>query len=275
LEGIGDFAMPKRTETTSVALDILDSSLAKYGNSLDKAWLGIYETLLWYVPVGGGKGLPHIIDANNLRPSVRGKGSKKWVQRANKFNDYLAKEMDVSPDEVPAHVDKLMNHKRFIGMQRQNHLGIAFIGTIKHLIERFGDHSLRSEMEADATSIFPEHPLYGRTSKPRIDLIFKRGNKIVSISSFKWSIRHDRLNDVTGECETYKKACSQLYGSTPKFFSITNEFSPSRLQKLIEHPCIDSVVHIHKEAVADICELNGRLVELIDLVDFVKSSFEW
>ena len=267
--------MPLKSETMSIALDILESSLSEYGYSLDRAWLSVYETLLWYIPVNSGKSLPHIIDANNLRPSGRGKGSKKWIQRADKFSDYLAKEMGISPDKVPERVDKLMSHEKLMGMQRQNPLGKAFIGIISHLIERFGDHSLHSEIEADATSLFPKQPLYGRSSNPRIDLIFKREKKIVSICSLKWSIRHDRLNDVTGECETYKKACSQLYAYTPHFYSITNEFSPSRLQKLIEHPCIDGVVHIHKKAVADVCGLNGRLTELVDLVDFVTSSFEW
>lgn len=266
--------MPPRSETMSIAVDILDSSLSNYGNSLDRVWLSVYETLLWYV-TDGRRRLPHIIDANYLRPSGRRKGSKKWIQRAIKFNDYVAKEIGTSPDKVPECMDKLMRHQDFRGMQRQNPLGIAFIGIINHLVEKFGDHSLNSEIEAEAALIFPEQPLYGRTSNPRIDLIFKRGEKIVSICSLKWSIRHDRLNDVTGECETYKKACSQLYAYTPHFFFITNEFSPSRLQKLIEHPCIDGVVHIHKKVVADVCGLNGRLVELIDLVDFIASSFEW
>lgn len=249
--------------------------MGKYDNSLDRAWLGIYETLLWYVPVSGGRSLPHIIDANRLRPSARGKGSKKWIQRANEFNEYLAEEMGTSPDKVPECVDKLMNQGEFVGMQRQNPLGTAFIGIINYLIEKFGDHSLNSEIEANAALIFPELPLYGRTSNPKIDLIFKRGKKIVSICSLKWSIRHDRLNDVTGECETYKKACNQVYSCVPQFFFITNEFSPSRLQKLIEYPCIDGVVHIHKRAVLDVCGLNGRLVELIDLADFIKSSYTW
>lgn len=65
--------MPSRTETMSIAVDILDSSLRNYGNSLDKAWLSVYETLLWYVAADGRKSLPHIIDANYLRPSGRGK----------------------------------------------------------------------------------------------------------------------------------------------------------------------------------------------------------
>jgi hypothetical protein len=68
---------------------------------------------------------------------------------------------------------------------------------------------------------------------------------------------------------------NQVYACIPQFFFITNEFSPSRLQKLIEYPCIDGVVHIHKRAVLDVCGLDGRLVELIDLVDFIKSSYTW
>jgi len=267
--------MPTREETISIANSILKNALAKYNNSLADAWVGIYEALLWYEPVGGGANLPHIIDANNLRPSGSGKASKKWIERANNFNNFLANKMSIPSNSVINHVDKLMKHNNFIGMQRQNSLGIAFTGLIKYLLEKFGNPSLVNEMEADATLLFPGQSLYGRTSKPRMDLISKKNNEIVAISSLKWSVRHDRLNDVTGECESYKNACKQLDIKIPKFFTITNEFSPSRLQKIINHPCIDGVVHVHKEAVVNVCKLDGRLAKLIDLVDFINSSYNW
>lgn len=114
--------MPSRSETMSIAVDMLDSSLSTYGNSLDRVWLSVYETLLWYV-TDGRRRLPHIIDANYLRSSERGKGSKKWIQRAIKVNDYVAKEIGISPDKVPECMDNLMRHKDFAGMQRQNPLG--------------------------------------------------------------------------------------------------------------------------------------------------------
>lgn len=265
--------MPSRDEARSIAIDITEKSLAAYGSSLDKAWLAVYEALLWYESVSEGVRLPHIIDVNYLRPTGKRKGSE-WVSRSSKVHNYLAEEMGISPEEVSYRVDRLMKHEKFTGMQRQNSLGIAFVGIIKYLMEKFGDRSLTHEMEVNAKVLFPNQPLYGRTSNPRIDLVSKRSDKIVSISSFKWSIRHDRLNDITGECETYKKACSQLNVGM-KFYSITNEFSPSRLQKLIEHPCIDGVVHIHKKAVVEVCQLNGRLDNLIDLTDFITSSFCW
>ena len=185
MEGLGDSSLPTREETSSISIKILNKSLKKYGNSIKNAWLGIYETLMWYEPIGGGKSLPHIIDANNLRPSTKGKGSKTWIKRANIFNDFLAEEMNISSNRVSKNVDKLMKHKKFIGLQRQNSLGIAFIGIIKYLLEKFGDSSLENEIEADATLIFPNQTLYGRTSKPRIDLISKRDNNIVTISSLK------------------------------------------------------------------------------------------
>lgn len=264
--------MPSRDETQSIAIDIAEKALAAYGSSVDNTWLAVYETLLWYEPVGGDRSLPHIIDANYLRTT--GKDSK-WVDRAHRVNEYLAKEMGIRLEDVPNRVDKLMKHEKFAGLQRQNSLGIAFVGIINHFIEKFGDHTLANEMEVKAALLFPNQPLYGRTSNPRIDLVSKRGDTLRSISSFKWSIRHDRLNDITGECETYKKACSQLNIATPTFFSVTNEFSPSRLQKLIAHPCIDGVVHIHKKLVVEICGLDGRLDNLIDLSDFITSSFKW
>lgn len=87
-----------------------------------------------------------------------------------------------------------------------------------------------------------------------------------------YSVRHDRVNDVTSECPTYKQAFDLVYGSQSnapmKFYVVTNEYDPARLSKMIDDHCIDGVVHVHKDAVTKVCGLNGRLEELIDLADF-------
>ncbi|MBF8284314.1 MAG: hypothetical protein HW378_3229, partial [Anaerolineales bacterium] len=61
--------MPSRTQTVKDACQIFEEAEYPAGLTLDKAWLGIYQTLLWYEPVYmfGIRALPHIIDANNLR----------------------------------------------------------------------------------------------------------------------------------------------------------------------------------------------------------------
>lgn len=66
--------MPTREQTIIDAIQIFNNA-AEYPSGLSEAtaWLGIYQTLLWYEPVGslGFSELPHIIDADKLRsPSV-------------------------------------------------------------------------------------------------------------------------------------------------------------------------------------------------------------
>ena len=99
------------------------------------------------------------------------------------------------------------------------------------------------------------------------------------IISAKWSVRHDRLNDITSECPIYKAAYSRIYRQARKdkllYFVVTNEFDPARLNKIIIDDCVDGVVHVHKKAVTDICGLNDRLTKLIDLAEFIDFTNDW
>lgn len=63
--------MPTRQETVADAIQVFTRAFYPARPTLQTAWLGIYQTLLWYEPVNwvGFESLPHIIDANNLRPS--------------------------------------------------------------------------------------------------------------------------------------------------------------------------------------------------------------
>ena len=97
------------------------------------------------------------------------------------------------------------------------------------------------------------------------------------IISAKWSLRHDRLSDITNECPVYKASYQRIYRTNErpelKYFVATNEFDPARLNKILDDSCVNGVVHVHKPAVTEVCQLDGRLDELIDLEDFVKQTY--
>ena len=61
--------MPSKSETIRRATKVFDLIIS---NDLSKAWLGIYQILMWFerVNYAGYTDLPHIIDADKLRPSV-------------------------------------------------------------------------------------------------------------------------------------------------------------------------------------------------------------
>jgi hypothetical protein len=277
--------MPTREQTIADAVQILESAVYPSGLNSSSAWLGIYQTLLWHEPVhqSGFDTLPHIIDADKLRPSPAAKsrshtGPSVWQQRARAINEYLAQQLNCTVADVPDKTDLLMKLSGYQGMQRQNTLGIAFAGLIKHVLEKFGSHHLSYQSEVEASTIFAGITVPGRSNTPRIDLLSVHDGVPRAIISAKWSVRHDRLNDITNECPVYKAAYQRIYRQSRRellYYVVTNEYDPSRLTKMLDDSCVDGIVHIHKSGVVDVCGLNGRLAKIIDLADFVKSTNSW
>src|SRR6266487_4830423 len=147
------------------------------------------------------------------------------------FDTYLANQLACQVNDVPDKTDLLMKHPDYIGMQRQNTLGIAFAGLIKHVLQRFGSTSVSYETEVEAATIFPGITLPGRSGAPRIDVLAKHDYIPRVIISAKWSVRHDRLNDITNECPVYKAGYERIYRQTHRdplrYYVITNEYDPS------------------------------------------------
>ncbi len=82
------------------------------------------------------------------------------------------------------------------------------------------------------------------------------------------------INDLTSECRAYKGAAA--FTDTRIFYYVaTNEFDPARTDKLIGDKCIDGVVHVHKPLVTEVCQLNGRLDQLLDLSELIACSVNW
>ena len=278
--------MPTREQIINEAIKLSETIEDIDNSNLLNIWLGIYSTLLWYEPVNwvGFIDLPHIIDADKLRPSTFSKKSawkkpKIWQQRAHAVSLYLAKQLNCSIDELPLKTDLLMKQPDYIDMQRQNILGIAFIGLVKHVLEKFGGEDISYETEVEAATIFPGITFPGRSGTPRIDLLLKRDRIPVGIISSKWSLRHDRLNDITNECPIYSAAYERIYRgqsqSHLRYYVVTNEFDPSRLNKILDDTCINGVVHVHKNAVINVCGLDGRISRVIDLADFINQTSSW
>jgi hypothetical protein len=278
--------MPSREQTVKDAIRIFEHADYPSGLSVATAWLGIYQTLLWYEPVNwvGFTQLPHIIEADNLRPSSPAERRtwtrpKAWQRRAQAFNTYLAEHLACPAISVPDKADLLMKHPDYAGMQRQNSLGIAFPGLIQYILEKFGPAMLSYETETEAAAIFPGITFPGRSGTPRIDLLVKRGNIPRVMISAKWSLRHDRMNDITNECPVYRAAYERIYRQVRRarfaYYVITNEYSRGRLKKMLSDSCIDGVVHVHKAAVVDVCQLDGQLANLMDFVDFINATSKW
>ena len=232
----------------------------------------------WYEPIAripGRTALPHIIDANRLTHPLSAKSELRvWQARAVAVEKYMAEQWEVDPSGVAGMVDKLMKLAAYAGLQRQNILGSAFAGLIKHTLELFGSQNLTYELEVSGDKAFPGVQLPTRTGEPFIDILVRKEGRNRGIISTKWSIRHDRINDLTSECRAYKNAAR--FTDTQIFYCVaTNEYDAARVEKPLTDKCIDGVVHVHKPLVTAVSGLDGRLAELLDLSELIEQSLQW
>lgn len=274
--------MPSRSQTVTDAIELFENAVYPKGRASDSAWLGIYQTLLWFEQVNwaGFSSLPHIIDADKLRPSSasRRRATDKpsaWQNRAQSVEQYLAQELAIPQSDVHSKLDQLMRLPDYHGLQRQNPLGTAFAGLVVHVLNTFGSQRLQYVTEEAPAQAFPGITFPGRSRASRSDILATVEAVPHAVVSAKWSIRHDRLNDITNECPVYKAAYNRIYRGQQGnegllYFVITNEFDPARLTKALDDSCVDGVVHVHKAAVVEVCGLDGRLDELMDLTDLVQ-----
>ncbi|MFQ5853912.1 MAG: hypothetical protein ACE5JU_25415, partial [Candidatus Binatia bacterium] len=202
-----------------------------------------------------------------------------WQRRAHALGEYLAQQLGYPANIVPEKTDLLMKQPDYRGMQRHNTLGIAFPGIAKHVLERFGSKAVTYDLEVPAGRIFPGISIPGRSVTPRIDLLATRENIPRVIITSKWSVRHDRVNDITNECPAYKAAYNRIYRQVRQepllYYVLTNEYDPSRLNKMLDDSCVDGVVHVHKTAVVEVCQLDDRLRRLLDLLDLINETVNW
>lgn len=272
--------MQRISQAGQLAINLFQDAVYPQGLNVQTAWLGLYQVLLWYEPIGFGgiSALPHIIDADKLRPPPARVGARRsvlpWQQRAQAVEQYLAQQLGCQATQVQNQIDQLMRHQIYRGVQRQNPLGIAFPTLIRHILQTQGNSALRYELEVPARSIFPGVVVPGRSPNPKIDIVVENEGRLRAIISCKWSLRHDRLNDISNECPAYKQAASWTRTQID-YLVVTNEFDPARLHKLLSDPCVDALVHVHKPLVTSVCGLDSRLVQMLDLVDLFARSHTW
>ncbi len=271
--------MPTRQQTLTAVTQIFQTAVFPGGQpTAISAWAGIYQALLWYEPVTtipGRTGLPHIIDANRLTPPLGASGQPRvWQTRAMNVQDYLAQAWGVEQNQAQTMVDRLMGLAAYEGLQRHNILGSAFAGLVKLVLEHFGNTNIAYELEVSGDQAFPGVQLPTRTGEPYIDILARKQGRNIGIISTKWSIRHDRINDLTSECRAYKGA-ARFTDTNIFYYVATNEFDPARTEKLLADKCIDGVVHVHKHLVTGVCNLDGCLRNLLDLSDLIQLSHNW
>lgn len=271
--------MTNKSSARELAVELYQNAVRAKTLMSANAWLGIYQVLLWYEPVNEGDiaSLPHIIDADKLRSPRTRQGNPSttvWQQRAQAVERYLARQLGCNANQVQERVDMLMRQPVYERVQRQNPLGIAFPVLIRYILHTYGNNRVDYELEVPAGEVFPGITVPGRSSSPRIDIVVRKENRIRAVLSCKWSLRHDRLSDISNECPAYKQAASWTRTQID-YIVVTNEYDPARLGKIIDDSCVDALVHVHKALPTDICGLNSRLTRMLDLSDLITRSRNW
>lgn len=252
----------------------LDTALYPGGGSLtlETAWLGIYQTLWWFE-----HGVLHVREANDLKKPV-------WRDRAGKLEQYIADDLGIQRADLPMHFDRMMLLPRWSGQQRNNPLGNGLRIILSELLERFANPVFDYPEEVKATHWFPGIQMPGRSKTPSVDVaaVRKSNGKPRAILSCKWGFRHDRISDPTNECVQYKSAAfQQQQVDDLAYYVVTNEMSVQRLDKVLNQPCVDGLVHVHLKAVEQLEPLSADMKHaantgrLFDLIDFVKATHTW
>lgn len=276
--------------------------------TLDTAWLGIYQLLLWYeenpllrsirqygpllaaappeiqTAVGSitsylerdeAKYLLHIREANDLERNAT------WQRRAGDAEEYIARALGILPAHLPASVDLMMKLPRWQGLQRNNPLGNGLRILAAHVLARWGSAAFTYEEEKPATTWFPGIQMPGRSQMPYVDVGVIRNGVPRALVSCKWSIRHDRVSDPTNECQEYRAAASRRQWRDLGYYVLTNELDGQRLDKLLNQPCIDGVVHVHLDLAVQVVGATTMMrkereqARLLDLADFVRLTQSW
>ena len=241
--------------------------------NLQDAWLGIYQVLWWY-----DHGLLHIHDAPDLWRN------KAWAERASRAEHFIATALSMQTSDVQQIFERQMKLPRWRGVQRNNPLGHGFSALVAEVLQRWGDARFEYREEAKATEFYPGIDMPGRSATPRIDVVAvsKAKARPKAAISCKWSIRHDRISDPTNECTQYKSASIQRQEMNLLYFVVTNEVDGQRLDKILNQPCVDALVHVSLDFVDAV---NGGFTEfmtaakaarrLLDLKELAQLTYTW
>ncbi len=264
-----------------------DSSLFPGGAAtLENAWLGVVQTLWWFhspaieVIQGSTEGAPenvrvaaatllahlqagdyrapiHLVEGDVLQRRI-------WRKRTTAVEQYIAGELGIPPSELPLHFDRMRQLPRWKGKQRNNLVGNGFRTLVHEVAQRWGNPALRYVEEQKARDWFPGIELRGRSEIAKMDIAVTRGQRPVAVVSCKWGFRHDRISDVTNECQSYLGAAVQRQWMDLRYYLVTNELSGQRLNKVLEQPCVKALVHLNP----DIVRLaGGETKELLEARD--------
>ena len=275
----------RRTEPhAELAVDLYNRLLDENRWGLDHSWLAISQLLMsceiWRQGIWGHlRDVPVLVESNNYTLKQDGTPGKT-IADAMRVKERLARELGVELDDLCGQIGQFWRHDNIRALQPNNLRGHAFRSMVAETLSRFGDRALNIEEEVSPLTLFPGHQFGNRSKNPRIDIVVRRGNRVVALMSARWTYRHDRV-DLIDEAVAYMHAARPANPQC-RFFGVTADFMPARLKKVIEqtspimrNAAIERLVHLNPELPGALLGNNGGLAGMWSLRDMVRDSANW
>jgi hypothetical protein len=275
--------VPTNNRNAEAAVQAFTNDLTNRGWGLSEAWLAISRQLMtceiwderrktWVEHYNQ----PVLLESNQYKLLANGCPNKA-LQKSILVGDYIAQKLSVPRGNLCGELGIFM---KALSIQPNNPRGHSFRSIIAEVLARYGDPQITVREEVNPYNLFPGSQFNLRSKKPSIDIVAYRNNLPVALCSTRWTYRHDRV-DLLEEARAYMSAAKQLNPNT-HFFGITAEMNPARLKKVIAQTLplapsadVDCLVHLHSPLATTVVNHNGDLIHLLDLIDWVKSSYTW
>jgi hypothetical protein len=268
----------------NLAVDLYRDLLESKGWGLEKSWLAIAQLLMTCQVWESGKwhpfhALPVLMERNNYKVTNTGKPNRSLLD-AERVANFLASQLQISPPELCSNLGLFFEHPEIRGLQPNNPRGHAFRSIVAETISRFGDPGLTIIEEQSPHDLFPGFSMPARSDRAKIDIVVKRGPRVVALVSTRWTYRHDRV-DLIDEAMAYMPAARSV-NPTCVYYGVVAEFGKARLKKVIDQTeavvptaALRRLVHIKASLASDVIDRNGDLAHLIDLEEMVNDSRDW
>lgn len=268
-----------RSAGAEAAAVMYRAQIEAHGYGADEAWKPIASLLLacgrWHSGTGWAISPEAVFyqEANTMKP-----GSKAFGRGAA-LADFLAAELGFDRSELCSHIGLYWADPRFQLMQPNNPVGNAFRSLLVEALTMFGDPGITYEEEVDPQTLYPGSLFPTRSKEPKIDIVARRGHTPVAALSSRWRYRHDRV-DMIDEALAYMSAAIRVNPHS-KQYAWVGEFSPSRLEKVLDHtapnhphPPLAACVHFEPRLLTEGLKerpVNGQLRSLAWLIEETRA----
>lgn len=192
---------------------------------------------------------------------------------ATEFAEILSRqEHNLTETQVSELSNELLARARYyfkVGQKRQNVLGAGFEDVLGLLIKKLTTVPTASAFfnkKADLLPGFGRRTKRERIEAPDLAIVVRGETKL--LASFKWSLRHDRLKQLTDELDCYVDLCQQR--TFPRYVLVTNEYDPGRLiianQQERKKRRLDCIYHLRPELLREVLNDNKDFTTNMDVL---------